>query len=761
MKRFGVILLSGILLATSVPMTGFAATSNNNKADVIKYPIRAEEPSSSSTEPSKVSLTAAIKTVKGKIAIPEEYSQFNYNFYDASSYSDGYWNLTWSTKDGNAGIQVNCDENFHITYYNKYDYSKTETGISKYLKKELKSKADDFILKAAPDTIGSLQYLDSEFDGIYSGNYVYRYQRAKNGVPLPENTVTCYVSSITGEVTSLTVDWLYEGKVPSSTTKITKEEATKLIKKNMNMKLVYRTNQYWLYDSKGGSQATKAFLVYEPTESYLSVDANTGKIYLTKSEWVNTAAQSGAKTAEDAATSNIAAGSTIQLTPEEVAQAEELQGLISKEKAIKTVTGNKSLYLDKNLISYTATLSKQESSSGKASFVWNISLNDPREIDSTSGKDTYRGYAYATVDAKTGNLLSYNASMNGYYNETTQKWMPVKIKYNKKESRAILEKFLKQQINSKFKNTVFTEQNDDYIASYKNDTPVYGGYRYQYNRTNEGIEYPYNSVYGSVDGVTGKIYSFGSYWNDEIVFESPKNIISAEAAMNAYLANEGFGLKYEINQINKYDSSKAKDGYYDYSGLSSVEYEIRLVYRADITPSYISPFTGKQLNYDGTEYTVTKPYAYLDLNDEAKYRNILLLADMNIGFDGEKFLPDQAITVGEINSLLEKIGYGSYTTEADATVNSSELITREKIAQTFVDKLGLDKLSKLSGIYKTGYTDESSINKDYLGAVAIAKGFGLLGGDENNNFNPQKNISRYDAVNLLLNFIQLQKEGLN
>ena len=35
---------------------------------------------------------------------------------------------------------------------------------------------------------------------------------------------------------------------------------------------------------------------------------------------------------------------------------------------------------------------------------------------------------------------------------------------------------------------------------------------------NEGIEYPYNYLYGSVDGVTGKIYSFGSYWNENVEF---------------------------------------------------------------------------------------------------------------------------------------------------------------------------------------------------------------------------------------------------
>jgi hypothetical protein len=38
---------------------------------------------------------------------------------------------------------------------------------------------------------------------------------------------------------------------------------------------------------------------------------------------------------------------------------------------------------------------------------------------------------------------------------------------------------------------------------------------------------------------------------------------------------------------------------------------------------------------------------------------------------------------------------------------------------------------------------------------------GLMEADASNNFNPKSNISRFDAVNLILNFIKAQKNGVN
>lgn len=752
MKKLVVLLLSGLMVVSSLPLDIFAATAVKEKA-AEPAGIVADVPARSSKEPTQTGLTTAINKVKATITIPSEYTEFNYYFNDAGTYTDAFWNLNWSTKDGKSSIQVNCDEDYHITYYSIYNYDQTGTGIAKYLRSELQSTAESFIHKVSPETDGKLEYVDSEFEGIYSNNYVYNYQRTENGISMPDNSVRVTVNCITGEVTSLTVNWLYDAKISAEKAKLTKEEAAKLIKKQMKMKLVYRTDYIGIYDSVKGTTQKKAYLVYEPSLQYISIDAKTGKVYLTKSEWINTGNGANAKK-EAAADDGSAMRGKVSLTPEEQEKVEELKNVIPKEKAISIVTGNKALYLDKNLVQVNADLSKSDSS-----YVWNISLNDPREVNYEKDMDTYRGYAYATVDAVSGKILNFYSSVKDNYDQKNQKWNTVKIKYDKKEAKKILETFIKTQITDRFKNSVLSEETEDYVAYYKNNKPVYGGYRFQYNRVNEGIEYPYNSIYGLVDGVTGKIYSFGSYWDENVEFESPKGVISADKAMDYYLAKEGYGLKYEINQINKVSQSQTKEGYY--SNQTKAEYEVRLVFRPDVTPSYISPFTGEQLDGSGKVYKKTAAYAYEDVTDKVKYKNVFLLADMNIGFEGGKFLPEQPISVGELNSLLNKIGYAVYKDPAEDATADRSLISREEIAQLFIDKLGMTKMAAISDIYKTGFTDESSINKKYLGAVALAKGLGIIKGDTANNYNPTFRVTRADAVDMIIGYIKAQKDGVN
>lgn len=753
MKKIITLMLCAVLAAASVPAQGYAMTTAE-KAKIAAGIL--PQQGGTTTDPSDEKLLSAIVAVKKVITIPEEYSNFNYYFTNTNSHSDSYWSLTWTKPDDYAVIQVNCDLDNHIMYYNKSDNKNQDREITKYLKSELKSTADKFIDKIAPETSGSLEYKSSDYQGIYNNSYTYYYERKNNGVAFPDNNVSVSVNCITGEVVSANISWLYGTSIPSSNVKITKDKATELIKKNMKMKLVYRSNHYYYYRNDNSDQ--KAFLVYEPTENYISVDAKTGEIYKTRNQW----AENGRNNinTKEAATMDSASGksASVTLTEEEITKVEELKKLISKSDAIKTVTGNKYLYLDKSLSSYSATLEKMDYGNSDASYVWNITLRDPKEVNYEKDKDTYRAYAYACVDAKTGKILSFYASLKSNYDDKSQKWNTVKIVYNKAQGKAILEKFLKNQISNYFGSSVLSEQADDYIAYYVKKEPEYGGYRYQYNRVNEGVEFPDNNINGSVDGVTGKIYSYGYNWDKKITFESAKGVISADAAMNYYLGKDGYGLKYEINTINNYNSGKGEtvNKYYENTEALKVNYEIRLVYRPDITPSYISPFTGEQLNMDGTSYKIAHPYSYKDIESNEKNRNILLLADMNIGFEGENFQPDKYITFGELKQLLSEVGYDS----SMDTYKPEDLITREQMAQMFINQLGLQKMAKLSGIYKTGYLDENEIGSEYLGAVALAKGLKFMEGNGDNYFYPKKNITRYDAVNVIMNYIGVQRGGI-
>ena len=770
MKRLLAILLCGIIMITSVPIHIYAAgavkPAAEERIEAADAQVAADrvavtaaspaiikgEPAGGGAQPSTEALEKAILAVKSKITIPAGYSEFNYYYYDGDYYGNGNWSFSWKDPKTSARIEVTSDKDNHIVYYYHYNEKNYKLGVAKYLKDELKAKADEFILKIAPDIKGKLEFIDASYEGVYSGNYIYNYQRVNSGVLLPENTVKVAVNSVTGEIVLAGIYWLYDVSVPSSKPVITKEQAAELIKKNMKMRLVYRSDYFGIYDSRG-NQSTKAFLVYEPTEGYISVDAKTGEVYFVKSTSIVTDDYNKEEAAADAGNGSASAQST--LTEEEIAKIAELNKLISKEKAMDIVTGNSSLYLEDTLKAYSTTLNKIDNGNGKTNYIWTITLRDPRTVDYSKDTDTYRAYAHATVDASTGKILSFYSSMKGYYDQKTQTYKQVNVKYDKEASKKILEKFLSAQIKDRFDNSIFTEQTNGYIIYYKDDVPVYGGYSYRYNRVNENVEYPYNSIYGEVDGVTGKIYSYGSNWDESIVFESTKGAMTADKAMDFYLANEGFGLKYEINTINKYNSGVENlDSYYDYNTAYSVDYEIRLVYHPDVSPAFISPFTGEQLNYSGEVYKKEAPYAYEDVANTEANRNILLLADMNIGFEGGYFKPEQNITLGEVNTLLQKIGYGY----SENDLESKKLVTKEELAFAFIKYLGLEKMSKLTGIYTTGYADEWNIGANYLGAVALAKGLDIMTGDSYNNFNAKSNITRSQAVEHIMKFITAQQQ---
>lgn len=738
-----------ITLKDSINAEAATTTEADSKAEAVK----------SKNEPSEKALEAAIKAAKNKIKIPKEYSEFNYSYYGSNSYSGVYWSLSWRKPQDYSYIEVSMDNNYNFINYSSYDYSKRNKNFPSYLKSDLQDEAEDFVKRVAPDIYSKIDFVKSDYDSIYNNTYTYYFERKEKDISFPDNSVSVRVDAQTGEIRSASIEWLRGAKIPSSSVKLNKEEAAKIIGENLNMKLTYKTNYYRIYDNGQNELVKKAFLVYEPDISYISIDANTGEVYLTRSEWVEmNSDDSRNESAKDMAVSEeVDAG---MLTEEEIAKIREIEKLVSKDKAIDIVTSNKYLHIDKNLLTYNASLNKSYGFNDNGnSYVWNITFRDSRPVDFDKDQDNYRAYAYATVDAKSGKILSFSSSIKNNYDSKTSKWLPVEIKYTKAYGQDILEKFLKSQIKSRFDKTKLTLERDDYIAYYKEENvPVYGGYSYQYNRFNEGVEFAYNGIYGSVDGVTGKIYNYNTNWDDEIVFESPKKAMTPKEAFDRYISKDGYNLLYEINVINQFDPNyKSKDKYNDYSEAYSVEYEIRLVYRPDINPRYISPFTGQQLDGSGEVYKGTEPYVYKDITNTPNNYEILLMADMNIGFEEDNFNPDKLITEGEISRLLEKLGY--WNSDNEKTKESTKRITREELAYDFIKRLGLEKIAKISGIYTTGYTDEGSISKANLGAVALAKGLNIFTINESGLFNPKNNISRREAIHLLFNFVKADKEN--
>ena len=524
-----------------------------------------------SSEPTTQDMEAVIKIVKPRIYVPDECNEFTWRFSAKNAYNDASWNFTWTTGDNsekNERVNVSCDIEGNITGYNYRDYNKIYGQLPVFSKKELETVADDFIKKALPKAYSDVKLHSSSGNGINSGEYTYHYIRYIDGYLFPDNYINVSVDFNSGKISSLRTDYNYDIEIERHENVITPEKAEEILGTRQKMELTYFTKTDVNKDTN--ERTVKAFLVYKPATSYLAVDAGTGEIYDTKSQWTVNDSLEGGAGGFNAALKGEAApefSQDYELTEEELAGLKELEGLISKEEAIKAVTQNEFLYIDPALTSVTADLNKNYSAvktatfqNNDGSYIWYLNFSNP-VID-----DKYYNYAYAdaSVNAETGEIISFNCNLNDYYYYSKNNLDIPAVKYDAEASRKIAQDFLKNVAETKFNNAVETSYNAQNVINKieKNEFTeiIYGAHSYHYKRVNEGIKFNSNYINVGVDGVTGKIYNYNTNWWSNIEFESPEGIITPELALSYLLSCDGYGLVYERNMAYIYtpltDSSK-------------------------------------------------------------------------------------------------------------------------------------------------------------------------------------------------------------
>lgn len=698
-------------------------------APVAPVPVAEEE---NGATPER--LEKALIAVRSKITIPQELQEnFEYYYQEGGEYSEEQWMFTW--ENDTQRIVVTCDKDYHIKGYSNRLYDqKRATPV--YLKSELEPVAEKFVKRVLPEAAPYLQLSESKFNSFWNGCYSFVYERVEQGILMPENTVTVQINAETGEISQLSSAFVYGISIPAQKAVLTAQQAAKKMETADAMQLVYRN--YYERDPKTQEYKMTAKLVYVPKDSYRSVDAITGEVYtervynrnffesITEEQMNDAAASAGADRDE---------GGKVTLSEAEQKEIEALGEYLSKEEAIAAIKNNSSLYLEDTLTNFNASLKKQEDYWGNDIYVWEVEMNAP--TSQTEEKESYQAYAYAKINAKSGSLLSFSSNIRSFYDREIQ--TEVKKNYTMEQCKQTAEKLLKANLNQLYKNSRLDIQEEGvYLLAREEDKDIYGGYDFTYIRVNEGVDYPYHSLSVSVDAVSGKVVQMSYWWNNKVTFESPKNILSAAEAFSAYMNNDQYHLIYEM--VNGDDSNK---------NLTTV----RLVYRNDLTPAAISPYTGEPVQRNGAAIEKTKQYSYNDIDILEQKRQILLLADLGFGFEGGSFLKDQAITTEEWNTFSQSVLYSNSSQDRSST----ETISREQLARWIIEDLGFEEVANLQGIYTTGFEDESQISKDCLGFVALAKGFNLMTAKEGNKFQPTAKVTRLEAVELFFKLIEQRK----
>ena len=766
--------IMSILLASSIAFSGFTAFAGEVVASedfIMPY-----EESVSSNEPTTQEMEAMIKKVRPLITVPEDYTDFSWHYNAASVYSTSSWQFSWSNAQ-KGEIYVICDNEGRITNFRRYDYNKKRNPVLPTVSpSDYEATAREFISRTAPYTNDSRLVFEVQTIGnLYSNTYSYTFLRYENEIPVPSEQITLDLNYVTGEVMGMNCSYTTDVEFKAPEIKISEEEAKKILSENQKMVLSYRLKTE--YDDDGNLTSRKAYLVYTPEAGYVSVDAETGKVYTERNTW---------NVAKRAPTVNGALGDLMfdsaakeesaeieggyQLSEEELAQLEVLASLITKDDAIKIVTSNKDLYIDPVATVVRANLRKQNSgvrpinAEGESTdnYVWDIDFSAPE----TLGNDYpyyYHGMS-ATVDAKTGELLNFYAQIpDYYYYEETDKEAP-DLKFTQEKAAEIAREFIAkiQPEKSKLVGNESVTSNTPILYTESEDgkrTPVYGARRFNFVRQNEGLDFTYNSFRIGVELVSGKITNYSYTWYDDVEFESPKDAISPhDALMSLYFYNAGESLlNYEVNTNYTYNEYllKEKNGeFIDYDALFDKVLYTRAVYSAyDTGTNTIRALDGIMIDYSGNEYS--RPNGTLVYNDIESHwaeETIKRLSWVGVGVDNIKFEPNAKVTAEEFKNLCSSVGIYYYNPEAKE--DDSALLSRMDAVVYIVEALGYGKIARLENVFITDFVDNSDFRDEHIGFAAIARGFGLIEGD-GENFRPYDNLTRAEAYTVIENAITL------
>ncbi len=692
-------------------------------------------------------LESAIKAVKQMISIPEELSNFTYNVRTEGNTK--VWDLSWHSKntDGSS-IEVTVDNSGDIKSYYTFNYAdnlnvKKLPGISKT---EAQDKAEEIIKKFNPGIWDSLKPIDNP-QQVYidSDSYSFGYMRTHNGIPFPQNGISVYINKQTGELKGYNKAWDKDLIFPSGEKAINLSEAQDAYTKNLGLKLTYQASTE---DGK-----LKIYGAYVPVyNSNYFIDALTGEKINLSSPYSDE--MYGNKEAKSTADFSIARGGAgMALTPEEIEAVEEVAKLISQEDAEKIARDLKVLELDETFTIQRASLNKGWSEI--SGYQWNLHFMN-------SSDKTPKGIN-VTIDAATGEILSF---YTGYSSEIDSA-----PKFNKEDAKKAVEEFLNQLQPIKFKETQYSEDNNDLIIYSAENAPTHFSFRY--TRKVNDISFQQNGIFVEFDAISGKITNYNLTWFDA-EFPSLDNAITLSDIYDIFFKEIGLELQYtaqipDIIYAKRSVQSTDKDN----------QKEVKLVYAINSSkPSTLDALNGIILDYNGKPYEEKKALEYTDIEGHYAQKEIEVLAESGIGLEGPELKPNEKIKQKDFLLLISQIigngypFYGKTTISSDSETddlyklltqegiikedekNPEEFLTREESVKFVIRALKYEKVAALSDIFNCTFKDKDEINPDLIGHVVIAKGLKIVNG-HGDYFRPKAELKKSDALIIIYNYLQI------
>lgn len=404
------------------------------------------------------------------------------------------------------------------------------------------------------------------------------------------------------------------------------------------------------------------------------------------------------------------ASETSYLTDGEIYEIENTKNLLTEEEADKIVRNLPFVSVNRDLSLTSARLC----SAGEDYY---------RKVSYWSTKDNGYSYINATLDATNGKLISLRN-----YKESKNR---NKSRGQEQKGKDAIDKFLNTVASSDIEQCELSDEvvDDDSVSRH-------------YDRLIDGIKYIEDGIDVSYKFDTKEISHYKLDFSKGKEFADKSDAISLEKAEEIWYDKIGVELVYV-----------------------KVDGKLKLCYGPTMDGSELDAISGEFV-----QGTCVDKYEYTDIENHWARQAIEWLADCEIGFDSEKFYPDnpisqvdllrffgagicnRSIPYYEVDDLYEYLSNIGVISKEEKYPDSQ--VTREDAFAYIIRMADLDKVARCSDIFSVNYADGNLITPGKIGYPAILTGLGVIGGN-GGYLRPQQPITRGEAAVILYKFMHV------
>ncbi len=275
--------MAAMLAVTTCAPMALSVSTESSEADSAASAASAASASSSPTgKKEDASMKAALTTVKKRIDIPEELTEFTYA--ESKVYGQTGYNFNWTTPNGAKeykSINVSIIGGV-ITEYSRQgfgdddgfqSFQSRDPKLAKLTQQEVLAKAKESFKKLNPDI-----YSECNFElrnlSLTSSKARIAISRNVNGIDVSNNGGSIRINQNTGELVNMNLEWWDGAKFSDPKTAKTEAEIQEAFKSLCTLTPYYRISYKWDEESKKSKPTVR--IVYSPDFTD-EIDAYTGK----------------------------------------------------------------------------------------------------------------------------------------------------------------------------------------------------------------------------------------------------------------------------------------------------------------------------------------------------------------------------------------------------------------------------------------------------------------------------------------------------